>query len=230
MKSSAKLFVLLYLVIAIVAVWLLAAADWIVPIKKMYGAAFYEPLVAAGTTKVVLGSLALFAFPFVTLGLRSLFLATKIRWMLPLVYLFTGTITISMHTSYYYYYQVARHLQQMPELQVILNDFDKYKDAMGTAYFVGLGLLCLCLLGVVAAGKSAFPRFFAVFNPVVGVIILSVVGAINHAAAEAIRPIFIPATMLAVMVTVYLCYLYVTQHQLIDKDRIKASASQHGRK
>ena len=199
------------LISILIAMWALAIADLLVPIKKMYGMDFYMPLANASFGKIIYITLALFTFPFIAYGFKKIIDGTALKSLSMYVAYFFSTITVFLHSSYYYYYQVARRLNQHPELQAILNDFDKIKNVIGTIYFLGLILISAILFIQIAFGKSIYPKWFAVINPIVGMIILSIVSKINFTFYQLIYPIFIPATVLAIMMTVYLVYCWKKQ-------------------
>ncbi|MDO5708102.1 MAG: hypothetical protein Q4P31_05675 [Andreesenia angusta] len=219
MKSKNPKIKIFIIISAVIAVWALALADLIIPIKNMYGEGFYTPIANASIGKVYYTTCALFTFPFIALGLKKIVMGTNLKWLTPLIFFFTGTITISIHTAYYYYYHVARRLEGNPILKDILKDFDKLKDILGTIYFIGLGFISLVLFIAVLMRKTIYPRYFAIFNPVVGVILLNLAYFINNSLGDILTPFLIPGTVLAIMVTIYLPYYFKKDDNILECDR-----------
>lgn len=192
------------LIVEIIAVWILASADYVVPIKNMYGPAFYENLKNLSLSQANYGAYMIFVLPFVALGLGKLMKGIHLKGLVPITYFFVASVMVCLHTSYIYYYHVSRRLAEHPELQSVIDDFDKFKNFVGTVYIVGLLVLSLVVFAYVAMGRSIYPKKFAVINPLTGILVLSIFPNMQ----EPLYFVFIPATFFALMITTYLMYEY----------------------
>ncbi|MDO5715644.1 MAG: hypothetical protein Q4P25_03615 [Tissierellia bacterium] len=196
------------MVIVLFCVWLLAVSDLIVPIKNMYGNAFYMPIANSSIGQIYYITLMFFTFPIIAWGLKKILEQTAYPWLAPFVFYFSTTVTVSIHTAFYYYYHVSRRLDDSPMIKEILKDFDRLKDVLGTMYFIGLILLSLIFFFGILRKKSIFPPWFCLLNPLMGMMFYYILALIYQPLADLLYPLLIPGTMLAIMVTVYLLYMY----------------------
>lgn len=188
-------------ILGIFAAWIFCASDLILSIKGMYGSQFYENFQTISYPKILYGCLSFLAFPFLYMALKEIFSHTPFKKYIFILLFYLSTIPVFIHSSFFYYWHVVREYGMNAD---ILNEFDKLKDLFGTAYFVGLIVVSILLFVVVLLKKTHYPRIFAIFNPICGIILLQISKYIGL--FDILYPIFIPATMLAIMTTVYVLY------------------------
>lgn len=192
------------IILSIFAAWAFALSDYLLNMRNMYGPQFYSVFKGMSPGVVTYAAFSLFAFPFLAMGLTRIFNNSSLTPFVPVMKGFLSTVPVFIHASFIYYYLVVNHLGESGK--ELLAAFDRYKNPMGTLYFVGLIVLCLFLFIAIIRGKSSYPKAFAWVNPLVFVILLNILNLLAPAVAERIYPFMVPATILAVMMTVYLGY------------------------
>lgn len=199
-----------YLVL-IVALWVLTAADWVIPIAQIHGAAYSGALADATASQTLFCTLVLFTFPLATWALGELLARLGLGMLTPLVAAFFGTVTIFMHTSFYFYHWAAQHASG-DALTTMIGSFDALKDPMGTAYMIVLGLISLVVLVTMLRGR-VFPRALALVNPITGLVVLRLLKTLSPGLMRALTPALIPATMFALLITLSLLIIHVRERR-----------------
>ena len=135
------------------------------------------------------------------------------RLCLLLVFLFS-TVCIYMHSSYFYFARTAAYHASLSGAEreavgVLLAQYQSFKNIFGALFLAGVLAVSVWLFAVVAAGKTVFPRAFALLGPLTGVLLGRIIKAVSPSAA-ALYPVLIPSFWMALLFTVYL--LYVLRH------------------
>ncbi|MDO5722624.1 MAG: hypothetical protein Q4P06_08835 [Actinomycetaceae bacterium] len=195
------------IIASIVAAWMFFLSDYLLDMRGMFDERFYQVFENMSYPVAIYAAVSALAFPFLAMGLAHVLRAASLRLLVPVMVYFLLTVPIVIHTSFIYYYYVVTELGMSGEGKQLLDRFDAFKNVFGAAYFAGVALLSLALLVTVAMGKSVFPRYFALVNPIVGIVALNLLKAISPALGETLHPLFVPATFLAFLMTLYGLYL-----------------------
>ena len=92
----------------------------------------------------------------------------------------------------------------------LLAQYQSFKNIFGALFLAGVFIVSVWLFVVVAAGKTVFPRAFALLGPLTGVLLGRIIKAVSPSAAATLYPVLIPSFWMALLFTVYL--LYVLRH------------------
>lgn len=198
----------LKLILSILGIWVFVFTDFLLNIREMFGSGFYESFYNMDYRIILFSTLGIFAFPLVAIGLKKILLECNLENINPFMFGFISTVPVFMHTSFYYYYHVVNTIEDTENMLNLINKFDNLKDIFGKLYFIGLGLISLAILIQIFRNKSIYPRYFGFINPVFGLILINLIKVIAPSIAAFIYPIFVPATMLGFMMTLYLTYSY----------------------
>lgn len=200
----------LQLIAASIAAWLFCISDYLLDMRAMFDESFYLPFVHLSYGVALYATLVLFAFPFLAMGLSIILKLSKLSYTVPYMWYYLLTVPVIIHTSFIYYYEVVQSLGTQGQGRLLLDNFDQFKNVFGALYFAGLAIISLMLFITVVSNKTVFPRSFCLCNPLVG---LAILFALKHFApdmAELIYPLLVPATFLAILMTIY--SLYLLQH------------------
>lgn len=196
----------IFLYLSIVGAWIFALADYLLDIKNMFGAGFYESFVGMDYKIIVFSTFSIFAFPFLAYGIRKILYDINLEKLSPFMLIYISTVPVFMHASFFYYYNVVNLSSASSYTVDLLNKFDILKNIFGTLYFVGLGIICIGIFIKILKGRTLYPRWFSIFNPIVGILFLNILKLILPNVAKVIYPLFVPGTILALMMTIYIIY------------------------
>ena len=200
---------------AIAAIWLVWLADLAIDIRTMFDDGFWQNMANLAPWRVKAATFALFLFPLVSGGVYVLNRSLRQPWLcLMLVFLFS-TVCIYMHSSYFFFARAAAHHAALSGAEreavgALLAEYQAFKNIFGAVFLIGVLIVSVWLFAVVAAGKTAFPRVFALFSPLTGVLLGRMLKAVSPSAAAALYPVLIPSFWMALLFTVYL--LHVLRH------------------
>lgn len=195
----------------VIAAWMFCASDYLLDMRSMFGEGFYSVFVAMNYGTALYAAVVMLAFPFLALVISLILRLSSLSWLVPFTWFFLLTVPMAIHTSFMYYYLVVNEVGTTGEGARLLAAFDQFKNPFGLAYFAGVAFLSACLFIAIAAGKSVFPRYFALINPLIGVLALRLIATLSPTFAEAVHAALVPASMLAAMVTV--CGIYLLRHR-----------------
>lgn len=197
---------------AIAAIWLVWLADLAIDIRTMFDDGFWQNMVNLAPWRVKAATFALFLFPLVSGGVYVLNKGLRRPWLcLLLVFLFS-TVCIYMHSSYFYFARAAAYHASLSGAEreavgVLLAQYQSFKNIFGALFLAGVLAVSVWLFAVVAAGKTVFPRAFALLGPLTGVLLGRIIKAVSPSAAAALYPVLIPSFWMALLFTVYLLYV-----------------------
>ena len=200
---------------AIAAIWLVWLADLAIDIRTMFDDGFWQNMAHLAPWRVEAATFALFLFPLVSGGVYVLNKGLRRPWLcLLLVFLFS-TVCIYMHSSYFYFARAAAYHASLSGAErkavgVLLTQYQSFKNVFGALFLAGVFIVSVWLFAVVAAGKTVFPRAFALLGPLTGVLLGRIIKAVSPSAAATLYPVLIPSFWMALLFTVYL--LYVLRH------------------
>lgn len=202
----------LMMILSIISAWIFALSDYLLDMKSMFGAPFYSVFNGMPLHIMLYATFCLFAFPFLGWGLIEIFKRTNLQFLGPWISAFLATVPIFMHTSFLYYYFIVNDLgaAAIP----LLNKIEIYKNFIGILYFIGVAVISACLFYAVITGRSSYPKSFAWLNPLLAVIVLSVLKFVAPSFASVIYPLLVPATILALLMSLYLIYDF--KHMRLD--------------
>ena len=89
----------------------------------------------------------------------------------------------------------------------LLAEYQSFKNIFGAVFLIGVLVVSVWLFVVVAAGKTVFPRTFALLSPLTGVLLGRMLRVVYPSAAGRLYPVLIPSFWMALLFTVYLLYL-----------------------
>ena len=200
---------------AIAAIWLVWLADLAIDIRTMFDDDFWQNMAHLAPWRVQAATFALFLFPLVSGGVYVLNKSLRRPWLcLLLVFLFS-TVCIYMHSSYFYFARAAAYHASLSGAEreavgVLLAQYQSFKNIFGALFLAGVLAVSVWLFIVVVAGKTVFPRAFALLGPLTGVLLGRIIKAASPSAAATLYPVLIPSFWMALLFTVYL--LYVLRH------------------
>ena len=200
---------------AIAAIWLVWLADLAIDIRTMFDDGFWQNMAHLAPWRVEAATFALFLFPLVSGGVYVLNKGLRRPWLcLLLVFLFS-TVCIYMHSSYFYFARAAAYHASLSGAEreavgVLLAQYQSFKNIFGALFLAGVLAVSVWLFIVVVAGKTVFPRAFALLSPLTGVLLGRIIKAVSPSAAATLYPVLIPSFWMALLFTVYL--LYVLRH------------------
>ena len=119
-----------------------------------------------------------------------------------------------MHSSYFYFARAAAYHASVSGAEreavgVLLAQYQSFKNIFDALFLANVLAVSVWLFAVVAAGKTVFPRAFALLGPLTGVLLGRIIKAVSPSAA-ALYLVLIPSFWMALLFTVYL--LYVLRH------------------
>ena len=189
---------------SIIALWLVWLADLAIDIRTMFDDSFWQNMAVLPPWRVGVATFALFLFPLVSGGVYVLNRGLRQPWLcLMLVFLFS-TVCIYMHSSYFYFARAAAYHatlsgSEREAVGVLLAEYQSFKNIFGAMFLIGVL--------IVAAGKTVFPRAFALLSPLTGVLLGRMLRIVYPSAAGTLYPVLIPSFWMALLFTVYLLYL-----------------------
>ena len=197
---------------SIIALWLVWLADLAIDIRTMFDDGFWQNMAVLPPWRVEVATFALFLFPFVSGGVYVLNRGLRQPWLcLMLVFLFS-TVCIYMHSSYFYFARAAAYHATLSGAEreavgALLAEYQSFKNIFGAVFLIGVLVVSVWLFVVVAAGKTVFPRAFALLSPLTGVLLGRMLRVVYPSAAGTLYPVLIPSFWMALLFTVYLLYL-----------------------
>lgn len=200
----------LYLILGTIAAWLFCLSDYLMDMQGMFDERFYRPFINMPHVIALYGCISMFAFPMLALGLSQILRAAKLNRLVAVTCYYLFTVPMIIHTSFIYYYYVVNSTSSEEYKKQLLVHFDAFKNVFGAIYFVGLLIISLLLFVQILRGKSAFPRYLSLLNPIVGIVILGVLKLLLPDVASIIYPLLVPASFLAYLVTA--CSIYLFKH------------------
>jgi len=194
---------------SIIALWLVWLADLAIDIRTMFDDGFWQALANLAPWRVEVATFALFLFPFVSGGVYVLNRGLRQPWLcLMLVFLFS-TVCIYMHSSYFYFARAAAYHATLSGAEreavgALLAEYQSFKNIFGAVFLIGVLVVSVWLFAVVAAGKTVFPRAFALLSPLTGVLLGRMLRVVYPSAAveiliAALTFVLLDALMLSVL-------------------------------
>lgn len=196
------------LTLAIIAAWIFFLSDYLLDMREMFSPLYYQPFENMPASIAIYACLAMLATPFLAMGIAIILRLSKLTIIVPFMYFSLLTINVFMHSSFIFYYYTVKNLGINSSSERLFKDFDSMKNIFGASYFITVAIISLLLFIVIITKRSVFPRYFAFFNPLVGVVLLKLISFVSVNLAEAIHLILIPASTLAIFMTISIIYIF----------------------
>lgn len=200
---------------AIIAAWLIYFSDLAIDIRDMFGDGYWEHMPQLEPWRIQAGAFALFLFPFLALGCVVLHRGLGARWLCAALAFTLCTFCVFLHSSYFFFARAAaRRAEAAPAEQAALDgllaEYSDFKNIFGAGYLGAILLLSAATFIIVITGRSAFPRVFALINPLTGVALSRAVQAFAPQLLDPLSPFLIPAFWFSLMLSLYIGFVLLT--------------------